>query len=92
MLSDMQEGRGRYRNGSPDALFGSVLAIEAVLKLVLAEIGQGGARDALELMRLRVEAELAGRQGTTKYGTGAEEIEEGVADSLDAVFGRRRDG
>ena len=92
MACDPKETGARYRNGSPDALFGSVLAIEAALKLVLAHMADGDARDRLELMRRRVEAELARRQDTTKYGTGAEDIEEGVADSLDALFGPRTGG
>ena len=77
------------RDNSLDALYGSILAVESVLGLLLAHQALTDTDPAASLrsLRLRIQA-LHEAQIATRYGTGAEQIADGVQDSLDSIFHR----
>jgi hypothetical protein len=78
----------RYRDNSPDALYGSILAMEAIVSMLLAErVLERGItpNPALKVLRQQVEA-MQERGKTTKYGTGSTLIADGIQDSLDRIF------
>ena len=76
------------RDNSPDSLYGSVLALEAVMSVLLADVAvKETAQSVLRLRQLRARAEeLQTGPQTTKYGTGAELIADGIRNSLDTIF------
>ena len=83
-----------YRNNTPDALFGSILTIEATLGVILgklAKISSGPTEEALAAIIRDVESALSRGAQTTKYGTGAMEISDGELDSLQAITARARE-
>lgn len=79
-----------FRDNSPDALYGSILAIEASLGLLVSKIAareNGDLANSLAVLRSQAQAALDQRR-VTKYGTGAGLITDGIQDSLAAVFER----
>lgn len=79
-----------FRDSSPDALYGSILAIEAMLSVLVSKAARGECWDpasSLRALRMQAQAALSQREAT-KYGTGSGLITDGMQDSLDAAFDR----
>lgn len=90
LMTDIH-ARPAHRANSADALLGSILAIEATLRVVITRLSQSGStgqEDKLiaDLQR-QVEALLREGQFTTTYGTGQQEIRDGLQDTVSAIFG-----
>lgn len=88
--ANSQCGPVSFRDSSPDGLYGSILAIESALSVLLVEraLSEGiSATTALRNLRDRLEA-MHKEHVATKYGTGANLIADGIKDSLDAIFRR----
>jgi hypothetical protein len=78
--------RGRYRDNSPDALFGAIIAMETILGSLLAQAAlQADQAPPLAALRREVEAALEAGQSSTKFGTGSGEIADGARDCLNAI-------
>jgi hypothetical protein len=80
-----------FRDTAPDALFGALVVLEAAVGVLLRErvaSAQGIDRSAtLAELRRDVEAGLAARQRTSKFGAGREAIDDAVAETLENLFG-----
>ncbi len=85
-MGSNQTNRGR--DNSPDALYGSILAMEAVLGFLISErVRKAGTDPDICLRELRRQIEsMQNGQTTTKYGTGTTLIADGIEDSLNAIF------
>jgi len=83
--------RPSHRENSADTLFGSILVIEATLRVVITHLSQSGsigqADKLVADLQRQVEALLKEGQFTTRYGTGQQEIRDGLYDTVSAIFG-----
>jgi hypothetical protein len=81
-----------HREHSNDALLGSILVIEATLRIMITQWAQGEPAEARGTMvadlRRTVEDLLRNGPLTTRYGTGEQEIMDGRQDTLDAIFSK----
>jgi hypothetical protein len=79
-----------HRENSPDALLGSLLVTEATLKVVVAHLRQAGTVEQAERLLLDLQREVDALRGqgiTTRYGTGEQDIRDGIEDAATAILG-----
>nr|MCV4210315.1 hypothetical protein [Roseomonas sp. SXEYE001] len=79
-----------HRENSADALLGSLLVVEATLKVVVTHIRRAGTVEQTERLLLDLQREvdaLRGRAITTRFGTGEQDIQDGIEDAATAIFG-----
>ena len=84
------EPRPTHRENSPDTLLGCLLVIEATLKVLVAHLRRTGTDEQVERLLadlLREVDALHGRGVTTRYGTGEQDIRDGIEDAVTAILG-----
>ncbi len=84
------EPRPTHRENSPDTLLGCLLVIEATLKVLIAHLRRTGADEQVERLLADLQREmdaLRSRGITTRYGTGEQDIREGIEETVTAILG-----
>jgi hypothetical protein len=84
------EPRPAHRENSPDTLLGSLLVVEATLKILIAHLRRTGTDEQVErlLVDLCREVDALRRRGiTTCFGTGEQDIRDGIEDAVAAILG-----
>jgi hypothetical protein len=79
-----------HRENSPDTLLGSLLVVEATLKVLIAHLRQTGTAEQVQRLLLDLQREvdaLRGRGMTTRYGTGEQDIRDGIDDAATVILG-----
>jgi hypothetical protein len=84
------EPRPAHRENSPDTLLGCLLVVESTLRVMIAHLRRTGTDEQAErlLTDLRQEVDALRDGGiTTRYGTGEQDIRDGIEDALAAILG-----
>ncbi|MFC7555758.1 hypothetical protein ACFQU7_31335 [Pseudoroseomonas wenyumeiae] len=93
MLEDTMrdaEPRPMHRENSPDTLLGSLLVVEATLKVLLAHHRRTGTAEQAERLLHDLQREVDALRSlgiTTRYGTGEQDIRDGIEDAATAILG-----
>ena len=85
------EPRPTHRENSPDTLLGCLLVIEATLKVLITHLKRTGTDEQVERLLVDLQREvdaLRSRGITTRYGTGEQDIRDGIEDAVAAILGR----
>ncbi len=84
------EPRPTHRENSPDTLLGGLLVVEATLKVLVAHLRRTGTDEQVKRLLADLQRELASLRGggvTTRYGTGEQDIRDGIEDAVTAILG-----